>query len=111
MFKHTDPILVPATSTDTSPPSTLAAVRALRVTAASFSLLCSAIIKVLCNLCPLTLTRQKKIRCLDFFGLFGVMFFLYCTHHRTEVLRILQNVIQNHNYNRSQIILPEKQSS
>lgn len=46
-YLYTDPTLVPATSTDTSPPSFLAAVRALRVTAASFSLSCSAIISVL----------------------------------------------------------------
>lgn len=60
IFKHTDPILVPATSTDTSPPSFFAAVKALRVTAASFSLSCSAIINVLCNLCPLTLKSPVK---------------------------------------------------
>lgn len=51
---------MPATSTDTSPPSFLAAVKALRVTAASFSLSCSAIINVLCNLCPLTLKSKGK---------------------------------------------------
>lgn len=60
IFKHTDPILVPATSTDTSPPSFFAAVKAFRVTAASFSLSCSAIISVLCNLCPLTLKSPVK---------------------------------------------------
>jgi len=51
---------VPATSTDTSPPSFFAAVKALRVTAASFSLSCSAIINVLCNLFPLTLKLPVK---------------------------------------------------
>lgn len=61
IFKLTDPTLVPTTSTDTSPPSFLAAVRALRVTGESFSLSCSATINVLCNLRPLTLTLRGKI--------------------------------------------------
>lgn len=61
LYLRTDPTLEPATSTDTSPPSFLAAVSALRVTAASFSLSCSAIISVLCSLCPLTLTSEETL--------------------------------------------------
>lgn len=61
----TGPHFFPATSTDTSPPIAFAAVIAFRVIGVNVLLLCSAITKVLWNLCNWEKTRDSGLGAFD----------------------------------------------
>lgn len=61
----TGPHFFPATNTDTSPPIALAAVIAFRVIGVNVLLLCSAITKVLWNLCNCEKTRDSGLGAFD----------------------------------------------